>query len=388
MAWRKAARARAAFRRLILGAGGCRVRRRPLLGSVARVPAPSSLTERALLALLRTVLRLPRPVKRALAGSPTRMDGQTLDLDVQVLLRLAALGHQPPKSSMTPQLAREQMRRSTAVLAGTPPRLEVVEDLELPGSIAARLYRPHRSEPGEARPVLVYFHGGGWVLGGLDYCDASARGLSNLARCMVVSVSYRLAPEHRFPAAYDDALAATKWVLANARELGADPDRAAIGGESAGATLATATCLALAREGHALLRMQLLVYPVTDLVGQDYPSYSDSAEARPLGMERLMWFVGHALPDSDQLEDFRVSPLRAPLEELAGLPPALVITAASDPLRDQGEAYALKLMDAGVQTSLTRFPGVMHGFFLMGAVLDTAQLAVTQAGTALRAAFE
>ena len=325
-----------------------------------------------------------------------------VELDAQaraVLDELGALGAKPTES-LSPQQARAQPSTADAVRAlvlrrgddPAPEEVGSVEDRSIPGpdgQLAIRIYRPKPADPVDpALPLLVYFHGGGWVLGGLDYCDASARGLSNLARCMVVSVSYRLAPEHRFPAAYDDALAATKWVLANARELGADPDRAAIGGESAGATLATATCFALAREGHALPRMQLLVYPVTDLVGQDYPSYSDSAEARPLGMERLMWFVGHALPDSDQLEDFRVSPLRAPLEELAGLPPALVITAASDPLRDQGEAYALKLMDAGVQTSLTRFPGVMHGFFLMGAVLDTAQLAVTQAGTALRAAFE
>ncbi len=324
-----------------------------------------------------------------------------VELDAQaqaVLDELVALGAKPTEG-LTPQQARAQPSTADAVRAlrlrrgddPAPEEVGSVEDRSVPGpdgELAIRIYRPKSAEPGDrVLPVLVYFHGGGWVLGSLDYCDASARSLANQARCMVVSVSYRLAPEHHFPAAYDDALAATKWVVANAGDLGADPQRFAIGGESAGATLATATCMALEREGHRLPLLQLLVYPLTDLVGQDYPSYSDSAEARPLTMERLRWFVRHALPEPAQAEDVRVSPLRAPPEELARMPPALVITAASDPLRDQGEAYALKLMDAGVQTTLTRFPGVMHGFFLMGAVLDTARLAVVQAGAALRAAL-
>jgi len=345
------------------------------------VPAPSSLTERALLALLRTVLRLPRPVKRALAGSPTRMDGQTLDLDVQVLLRLAALGHQPPKSSMTPQLAREQMRRSTAVLAGTPPRLEVVEDLELPGSIAARLYRPHRSEPGEARPVLVYFHGGGWVSGDLESHDAPCRLLAAEAGVLVLSVAYRRAPEHQFPAAVEDALAAFEWALANARALGGDPARVAVGGDSAGGNLAAVVSL-LARDGDGPApAMQLLIYPVTDL-SIKRPSYRRFATGFSLEEADMDWYRDHYLPVPQALSDPRVSPLLEP--DLAGLAPAYVATAGFDPLRDEGEAYAEALRAAGVAVALRRHPGLVHGFASMSAVLPAARAAMSEAAGAVR----
>lgn len=325
-----------------------------------------------------------------------------------VLDELAALGARPVES-LTPEQARAQPSLADGVRAlmrrqGREPEPEEVGEVQartLPGpagELPVRVYRPKlggvvsrvRETVGSGRglPVLIWIHGGGWVTGSPDSADASARALANRGQCVVASVGYRRGPEHPFPAAHDDVFAATRWVMDHAAELDADPERVAIGGESAGATLATATCLAFKREDGRLPLLQALVYPVTDLVGQDYPSYSDSADAKPLTLAALRWFVRHALADPGQAEDVRVSPLLAPAGELVGMPPAIVITAASDPLRDQAEAYAVALMDAGVHTTLTRFPGVMHGFFGMEAVLDAANLAVTQTGLAVRAAFE
>ena len=249
------------------------------------------------------------------------------------------------------------------------------------GPLPVRVYRPNvggvlgrvrEAVGGRPLPVLVFAHGGGFVVGSLDAADSAARGLANQAQCVVVSVGYRLAPEHRFPAAHEDLLAAVRWLSAHADELDGDPERLAIAGESAGGTLATATCLALARAGERLPVLQALIVPVTD--------WADRGA--------MHWYARHLVSDPAQVEDPRLSPLRLPLRELAGLPPTIVVTAGADELREQGEAYALKLMDAGVHVTLTRFPGVGHSFFGMKAVLAAANLAVLQVGAAVRAGFE
>lgn len=327
-----------------------------------------------------------------------------------VIDELEALGAKPIES-LRPEEAREQPTPKDAVHSllrsrgesAEPEEVGGVEDRTIPGpggEIPIRVYRPRSAEgtldrirdalspDDSALPVLVYVHGGGWVIADLDVYDASPRALTNRANCIVVSVEYRHAPEHPFPASHEDVLAATRWVMQNAGDLGGDPNRVAIGGESAGGNMATATCIELKRAGERLPVFQVLVYPVTDFVGQDYASYEDSADAKPLNVPMLEWFGQHEMTDPGQAEDVRLSPLRASVEELSGLPPALVITAESDPLRDQGEDYAHKLMDAGVHVSLTRFPGVMHEFFGMTAVLDSAKLAVQQAALALQAGFE
>lgn len=274
----------------------------------------------------------------------------------------------------------------------TPEQVGEVIDRTVPGptgEVAIRVYRP-RSDDGTAGPlpVLVYVHGGGWVTGDLDGVDAAARQLANGVDGVVVSVDYRRAPEDPFPASHDDVLAATRWVAAHGDELGVDASRLVIGGESAGATMAAATCLSLARAGEPVPRAQLLVYPLTDLLGDDWGSYTDAADTPPLTREKLRWFVAHETRDDEQRADPRLSLLRADHDELAAMPPALIFTAEEDPLRDQGEAFARALMDARVHVTLSRFPGMMHGFFGSAAVLDGARLAMLQAVAFVRAGFD
>jgi acetyl esterase len=337
--------------------------------------------ERAQVLLLRALRALPAVAKRALAGAPTRVDGQELDLDVQVLLRLLRLAPQPPKSSMTPDMARERMRRSTAVLAGTPPLVEKIEELELPGPIGARLYTPYRAETGEARPLLVYLHGGGWVSGDLDTHDVPCRLLAAEGGVLVLSVDYRRAPEHGFPAAVEDALGAFGWAHEHAADLGADPGRVAVGGDSAGGNLA-AVVSRLARDGDGPVpAMQLLIYPVIDL-SVKHPSYRRFAEGFYLEEADMDWYRDHYLPGDHAVNDARASPLLA--DDLAGLPPAYIATAGFDPLRDEGEAYAVALRAAGVPAAVRRHPGLIHGFANLTAFLPAARAAMLEAAGALR----
>ncbi len=249
------------------------------------------------------------------------------------------------------------------------------------GDIPARLYRPASQTP---LPLVVYYHGGGWVIGSLDSHDGVCRTLANAAGCAVLAIDYRLAPEHKFPAAVDDCYAATAWAVANAAALGADPTRVAIGGDSAGGNLAAVVAqLARDRTGPRL-RFQLLVYPATD-VSYDTPSYRDNATGYFLEREDMRWFYDHYLRSDADRSDPRASPLRA--TDLRGLPPALVITAEFDPLRDEGEAYAAQLREAGVPVTLTRYDGMIHGFFGMGPLLDQGKRAVAEAAAGLRTAL-
>ena len=273
--------------------------------------------------------------------------------------------------------------------AATPPgpRADVasVEDRAVPGpegDVPVRVYRP-RDEAG--LPVLVYFHGGGFVIGSLETHDQPCRLLANAAGCVVVSVGYRLAPEHRFPAAPEDCYAAARWVAENGDALGADPARLAVGGDSAGGNLA-AVVSQLARErGGPAIAHQLLIYPVTNHAF-DTPSYADNAEGYLLTREMMQWFWGHYLEREADGATPLASPLRAP--DLAGLPPAHVISAEFDPLRDEGEAYAERLREAGVPTVLKRYDGMIHGFLGMTEGVDAARAAVHEMAAELRKAFD
>lgn len=251
------------------------------------------------------------------------------------------------------------------------------------GSVAARLYRPIGSSATDLLPVLVWFHGGGFVIGNLETADSTCRELANLSGAAVISIDYHLAPEAPFPAAVDDALAALQWVASNAGELVVDPSRLAVGGDSAGGNLA-AVVSQLARDaGGPSVGFQLLVYPVTDPTGS-YPSTIENGQGYFLEAATMEWFLDHYM-DGGDASDVRVSPLRA--ADLSGLPPAYVVTAEFDPLRDEGEAYAEALSGAGVAVERIRYDGMIHGFFGMDFLPDCT-VARTGAAGALRDALQ
>ncbi len=271
-----------------------------------------------------------------------------------------------------------------------PEPVGAVEDLEIPtpsGPVPIRVYWPLGADPGPL-PVLVYAHGGTWVTGDADAYDATPRAIANRAGCIVVSVDYRRAPEHPFPAAHDDVRAATRWVATNISQLSGDPARLALGGEGPGATLAMAASLAFGRQAGAVTRpvFQLLLYPVGDLVRSDWTSFRTYDKALPLGAEMHEWAIELVASPRDR-EDPRLSPARATRSELGGLPSTLIITAEYDPIRDQGEALGRTLLDAGVDATTLRFAGVTHDFVGMNPVAGVAQAAVALAAKHLRAAF-
>jgi acetyl esterase len=260
-----------------------------------------------------------------------------------------------------------------------------VKDLEVPGpagQVPVRVYRP--SEQPDL-PVLVYFHGGGWAICSIETHDVTCRELANGAGCVVVSVGYRLAPEHRFPAAPEDCYAALGWAARHAASLGGDPGRIAVGGDSAGGNLAAVVALLARERGGPRLRHQLLVYPVTDHAF-DTSSYRENAEGPLLTQEMMRGFWDLYLAREEDGRHPHASPLRA--QDLSGLPPAHVITAEYDPLRDEGEAYARRLAAAGVPVVQRRYDGMIHGFFGFTAMIDRAGEAVAEAARELRRAFE
>jgi acetyl esterase len=306
-----------------------------------------------------------------------------LDPQARVILdQIAAIGG-PPLHELSVSDAR-QASTAMAAMQGTPEAVAKVEDCTVPGpagNIPVRVYTPAGKGP---LPVLVYFHGGGWVIGSIETYDALCRSLSNAAGCIVASVDYRLAPEHPFPAAVDDAYHAALWVAANAASLGGDPSRITIGGDSAGGNL-TAVVAQIARDrGKPDLKFQLLIYPATD-AACDTPSYSENADGYLLTKDAMRWFWNHYTRSDADRSNPLASPLRA--SNFTGLPPALVITAEFDPLRDEGERYADRLRAAGVPVQLTRYDGMIHGFFAMGAMIDQGRRAIQQAAAALRTAL-
>jgi len=259
-----------------------------------------------------------------------------------------------------------------------------VEERALPGPAGAIRVRVYTPEVEGAPPALLYFHGGGWVMCNLDTHDGSVRKLANASGCMVVSVDYRLAPEHPFPAGLEDCYAATRWVAEHARSLGARPGPLAVAGDSAGGNLAAAVALLARERGGPELALQLLVYPITDC-DFERPSYRENGEGFLLTRDATAWFWDQYAPDAADRRD----PLAAPMAaaDLSGLAPACVITAEYDPLRDEAEAYAARLREAGVPVTCTRYDGMIHGFFSYADFVDKGRLAVAQAGAALRAAF-
>jgi acetyl esterase len=308
-----------------------------------------------------------------------------LDPQVQVVLEgLAAMGL-PPLEEMTPQQARDTAR-GFAPLMGPPEEVAGVEELSAPGPggpIPVRLYRPLGAGGGPL-PVAVYFHAGGYTLGDVDMCDAIYRRVANRAGCLVAAVTYRLAPEHRYPAAVEDAWAATAWVAENAASIGADPARLAVAGDSAGGGLATVVARKARDRGGPPICFQLLVYPFLDC-SFDTPSHKENGEGYILTTSLMRWFQDNYLgPDNDG-SDPDISPLRAP--DLSGLPPALVITAEFDPLRDEGEAYAARLAEAKVDVDVHRYDGQVHIFTWLAGVVDAGRAAIDEGADALRRAF-
>ncbi len=259
-----------------------------------------------------------------------------------------------------------------------------VDDRAVPGpagDIPVRVYRPTDDS---ALPLVVYFHGGGWVIGSLETHDNSCRALANAVGCVVVSVDYRLAPDHKFPAAVEDAFAATQWIAAHAGDVGGDSARVAVAGDSAGGNLAAVVSILARDHGRPELVFQTLVYPATDCE-RDSESMRQNAEGYFLERESMRWFDGHYLRDERDREDWRFSPLRA--DSLAGLPAAFVLTAEFDPLRDQGEAYAHRLEAAGVPVELRRYDGCFHGFFGMRDLMEPAEQAFADVSKAMREAL-
>jgi acetyl esterase/lipase len=308
-----------------------------------------------------------------------------LDPQAKTLLDQMAASGTPPLTAQSVAEARQGVL-AFAQLGGDPEPVGNVEDREIPGpngTIPLRIYTPAGNGP---FPVLVFYHGGGWVICNLETHDPVCRSLANAARCVVVSVDYRLAPEHRFPAAADDCYAATQWALSNATLINGDSARVAVGGDSAGGNLAAVVTL-MARDRNAAVPIfQLLVYPVTDYFIPGTPSYRQNADGYFLTRDDMVWFWNHYLNDAAEAANPYACPLRATSQ--AGLPPALVITAEFDPLRDEGEMYAARLRESGVTAQLVHYEGMIHGFFSMGGVLDQGRNALALAAAQLRAAFD
>ncbi len=336
--------------------------------------------------LAKAVCGLPPRAQRRLFGPPPTMDGQTLASDIHALIRLAAIaGTTSFTAGKAVADARAENRLGAEATAARPPiPMARIEALELPGPagpLPARLYVPAGLPGGEPAPLLVYYHGGGWVVGDLDTHDGVCRFLAAAAGVAVLSVDYRLAPEHPFPAAVEDSLAAFAWAAENAASLGADPARIAVGGDSAGGNLSASVSLLARAAGGPTPAMQLLIYPVTDALGGQR-SRELFAEGFLLTRGDMDYFEAHYLPPGADPADPRVSVLQAP--DLSGLPPAYVATAGFDPLRDEGEAYALRLREAGVPVALRRHPGLIHSFANETAVSRSSRGAMLETAGALR----
>lgn len=287
---------------------------------------------------------------------------------------LAAMGG-TPMNELEPTEAREVF---AMLKQPSNESVHEIRDLDANG-VPCRLYRPSSDDN---LGLLVYFHGGGWVIGNIETHDGICRSLANASGHAVLSVDYRLAPEHKFPAALDDCISATRWAHDNALTLGIDPSRIAVGGDSAGGNLA----ISVTHARPVPLVFQLLVYPATDARGTS-PSLEENKDGPFLTKATMEWFYGHYVSSSHSAEDPRISPILADTQTLAATPPALIITAEFDPLRDEGEAYGRRLVDAGVNTSIVRYFGQMHGFFSMSGIMDDADIAIAQSGTALQKAL-
>ncbi len=308
---------------------------------------------------------------------------------IAAALEALAKANLPPLETLSPEAARAQMDAMVKARGGAPAPIDRTEDRTAPGpggDIPLRVYWPKTEGAAGPLGTLLYFHGGGHVIGNLDTHDLICRNLTAGAEAMTVSVDYRMGPEHRFPAAVEDCWAALEWLHENAASLGGDPARIAVGGDSAGGNLAAVTALMARDAGGPELRLQLLLYPVTDygLSGESYERYATGYGL--LTKAAMAWFQNHYLSTPAMAADWRASPIRA--ESLAGAAPALVIVAECDVLQDDGARYAEALAAAGVPTEHTLYPGMIHGFFGMAPDVDDATAAQKQAAEALKRAFQ
>jgi acetyl esterase/lipase len=329
---------------------------------------------------------LPSGVQVRLSGKPpVHVDGDTLAPEAQLSLALLERRREPRLETLSPAQARQARRRLAAVYGGRPVAVGLVRELEIEATvpIRARHYAP--SEHGGPRPLLVYYHGGGFTFGDLDTHDGVCRMLCRHAGAHVLAVDYRLAPEHPFPAAVDDARAALRWAYANASELAADPRRIGVGGDSAGGNLAAVVSQLAARDGGPAPVLQLLIYPATDFTSRRR-SRELFGEGFLLTNAEMDWFEANYLgAERAHASDPRASPLLA--KDLSGLAPAFVVTAAFDPLRDEGEEYAKALQQAGTPATLRRFPGFIHAFIAAAGVSRTCRDALVEIAGATRAMF-
>ncbi len=302
-----------------------------------------------------------------------------LDPQARALLNLMIERQVPAVHTLSATEARRMYLERRGFTQPAPQPLAEVRDLATEGGVPLRLYRPAAG----TLPLLVYFHGGGWVIGDLDTHDVLCRHLAAGAGCAVLSVDYRLAPEHRFPAAPDDCLAAVRWARAHAAALGVDAARIAVGGDSAGGNLAAVTAIAERDAGRALA-YQLLIYPATDMRAVA-PSHQSNGQGYLLTADSIAYYRGHYMPDPGTWSDWRASPLLA--KDLSKLPPALVLTAGYDPLVDEGRQYADALSEAGNRVQYVCFQRQIHGFATMGRVIDEATTALDLCAAALKRAF-
>lgn len=348
----------------------------------------TSAPDRAQAAVVRAAIGLPPRALRLLAGAPVIRDDQTLDPEVQMLLRLMELDPRPSLEQLTPAESREEIRRTAASVAGLPLSLAEIREVTVQGAagpLRARLFVPAERAGDTTSPLLIFFHGGGWVRGDIDTHDAPCRLLARSAGVRVLSVGYRLAPEHRYPAAADDACAVLADVHANAAAYGAEPGRIAVGGDSAGGNIAAVCAQRAARDGGAAPAFQLLIYPVTDNSSQDTASYRLFQDGFHLTSADMTWYRAHYFGSGEATlaREPAASPLLA--DDVSGLAPAHVVTAGFDPLRDEGEAYAQRLRDASVQVTVRRHPGLIHGFINAIGAGRASRDAVAEMGGVLRA---
>jgi len=316
------------------------------------------------------------------------MSEPKLHPDAQAVCDMIVASGRPPWETLSPAEARVAYTASGRLLQPDPPPVAETLDLSAEGAagpIPLRLYRGQGADKGRPQPAVVFFHGGGWVIGDLESHDQPCRALANAIPSIVVSVDYRLAPEHKFPAAVDDAIAATRWIAQNATRLGIDPARIAVAGDSAGGNLAAVVSLDARDRGGPPLIAQVLIYPAADM-GMGHPSHERHAKQLPLTGAAMRWFIDHYLRNEADKADWRASPLRA--ADFGRLPPTLVITAGFDPLGDEGEAYAAALRQAGVKAEHERFAGQVHGFVSMGKMIADSERAIGRAAAFLRQLFK
>jgi acetyl esterase len=333
-------------------------------------------------AAVRTLFGLPAPIRRLLAGRPVRKDGQRLDSDTQLLLRLMAL-EGLTLTADTPERARVMMDEGAVIANGRPISGVRTRELRIPGDagqIPARLYTPEGLADGS--PMLVFYHGGGWVIGSIASHENTCRFLAVGAGVRVLSVDYRLAPEHRFPAAVDDAVTAFRYAVEHAAALGADADAIAVGGDSAGGNLAAVVCHVTASESTTRPAFALLFYPGTDDALTSRPSRQLFGEGFYLTTKDMDWFIDKYVPDRATRADPRFSVLRSP--HLADFPPTYVSVGGFDPLRDEGEELGARLAEAGVPVVVRRHPGMIHGFANYLGIIGAAREATAEAVGALR----